>query len=266
MLPFSPARFGNPAALAGASFVGPLDGYTTNLVGAWSVARRLLASYKGSLVRLRRSSDNAEQNIGVTAEGLLDQAAITAFVGANSAYVTKVYDQSGASRDYTQTTAAQQPRMVNSGTLDTNEGQPAIFNIPASSTFLSAPSFAVRTWIVSARQTTSQDYSGLLTGAVTNIILISGAPSSGAFPATPAGYAYFVNGVDKTSGLTPWCYNATKVLSLTGASTTEGWQWGKERNVAGRYFPGFLHEQVLYSNVTAHRAAVETVLMQVLGL
>lgn len=250
----------------GAAFVGPLDAYTSGMVGAYSVIRRLLLSYEGALVRLRRSSDDAEQDIGATALGVLDQAAITTFVGANSAYVTKVYDQSGAGHDYAQTTAALQPRMVSSGTLDTNLGQPAIFNIAASSTFLQASSFAVRTWTASAFQATAQDYSALITGAVTNIILISAAGATYAYTPSPAGYAYYVNGVDKTSVLTPWCLSATKVLSLTGASTTEGWQWGKERGYPGRYFPGYFHEQVLYSDVSAHRAAVETAMMEVLGL
>jgi len=277
LLLHSPSNIVNPLARqrfmgfgtgssGGASFVGALDAYSSNLAGAWSVVRRLLSSYSGSLIRIRRSSDSAEQDIGVTSAGLLDTAAITAFVGANSAFVRKVYDQSGLGRDYTQATAAQQPRMVNSGTLVTNNGQPAIFNIAASNTFLSTTSFAVRTWIVSAHQTTNQDYSGLLTGAVTNIILISTAPPIGVFIPTPAGYAYFVNGVNETSDLSPWCLEATKVLSLTGASTTEGWQWGRERNIAGRYFPGYYQEQILYSDVSAHRTAVESAMMEVLGL
>lgn len=109
----------------GPSFVGPLDSYTTNLAGAWSVARRLLSSYTGSLIRIRRSSDSAEQDIGADALGNLDVAAITSFVGANSAYVTTVYHQNGGS-NLVQTTAANQPRIVNAGTLDVIGGVPAM--------------------------------------------------------------------------------------------------------------------------------------------
>lgn len=266
MLPFSPARFGNPAALAGASSVGPLDAYTSGMVSAHSVIRRLLTSYVGSLVRIRRSSDNAEQDIGVTVAGVLDTAAITTFVGANSAYVTTVYDQSGNGRNYTQATAARQPRIVNAGTLDTNSGRPAIFNISGSETRLAlAAAVSTRTWITTAFQNQNLDYAGLIT-STSAIVLIGSAPSSSAFTPSPAGYAYYVNGVDQTIGLSPWCIGATKCLTVTGAATSGDWIWGSERNFNGRFFPGFLHEQVLYSDVTANRAAVETALMGILGI
>jgi hypothetical protein len=247
-------------------FVGPLDDYTSGMVSAHSVIRRLLTSYEGSLVRIRRSSDDAEQDIGVTGAGLLDTAAITSFVGANSAYVTTVYDQSGNSRNYLQATAALQPRLVNAGTLETNSGQPAIFNISASDTRLAmAAAVSVRTWITTAYQNAALDYAGLITGT-SSIVLIAAAGSGTAFLPSPAGYAYYVNGVDETGGLASWCRSATKCLTVTGAATNEAWKWGSERDISSRFFPGFLHEQVFYSDVTAHRAAVETVLMDILGL
>ena len=117
---------GLPFQRRGASFVGALDDYTTSLSGAWSVVRRLLSSYSGSLVRIRRSSDNAETDVGYTSDGLLDQAAITSFVGSNSAYVTTIYDQVG-SNAFTNASASTQPRFVNAGTIDTMNGDPAIY-------------------------------------------------------------------------------------------------------------------------------------------
>lgn len=108
----------------GASFVGPLDGYTTSMTGAWSVSRRLLSSYSGPLVRIRRSSDSAEQDIGANGLGDLDTAAITTFVGSNSAFVRTIYHQNGGV-NLGQATAATQPRIVNAGTLETVNGKPA---------------------------------------------------------------------------------------------------------------------------------------------
>ena len=49
------------------SFVGLLDTYP-NAAAAYSV-RKLRTAYTGSAIRVRRSSDNAEQNIGFTALG-----------------------------------------------------------------------------------------------------------------------------------------------------------------------------------------------------
>ncbi len=101
----------------GAPFVGPLDSYTTNLWLAHST-RRLLSGYSGALIRVRRSNDNAEQDIGFDAAGELDTAALLAFTGANSGYVAKLYDQSGGTRDATIGTSGAQPRIVNAGTVD----------------------------------------------------------------------------------------------------------------------------------------------------
>jgi hypothetical protein len=79
--------------------------------------RKLRSAYAGSAIRIRRSSDNAEQDIGFSGENL-DTGAIMSFVGANSAYVVKWYDQSGNADDVVQATVANQARIVNAGVLE----------------------------------------------------------------------------------------------------------------------------------------------------
>jgi titin len=80
------------------------------------------------LVRVRRSSDNLLCDIGPTAAGDLNTTALTAFVtvgGANptnSGYAAIWYDQSGNNYDATQATTTAQPRIVNSGTVETRNG------------------------------------------------------------------------------------------------------------------------------------------------
>ncbi|MES2599125.1 MAG: arabinofuranosidase catalytic domain-containing protein [Verrucomicrobiota bacterium] len=108
----------------GGSFTGALDGSTTSLVGAWSAARRLLTSHTGALIRVRRSSDSTELDIAPDAAGDLDAAALAAFVGGSSGYVTRIYDQAGAARDLIQATASSQPRVMNAGVLDTENARP----------------------------------------------------------------------------------------------------------------------------------------------
>jgi hypothetical protein len=89
--------------------------------------------------RVRRSSDNAEADIGFTASGDLDTTALLTFVGSGSGFVTTWYDQSGNARNATQTTAGIQPRIVNAGVIDIANGKPAIrFN--GSNTFFSGVS------------------------------------------------------------------------------------------------------------------------------
>lgn len=103
--------------MAGPPSTPHADDYVT-VFGAWSVAKKLVSTYAGSLFRVRRSSDNTEQDIGFDSAGDVNTAAITSFVGANSGFVTKIYEQNATGRDFVQATTANQPRIVNAGTID----------------------------------------------------------------------------------------------------------------------------------------------------
>lgn len=92
-----------------------LDSLGVAALGAYSL-RKLRAGYAGPAVRVRRSNDNAESDIGFTGAGALDSAALLSFTGANNAFVTTWYDQSGGARHAIRTTMAYQPRIVNAGT------------------------------------------------------------------------------------------------------------------------------------------------------
>jgi hypothetical protein len=111
----------------GSSCTYPLDSIPTP--GAAYSTRRLRTAYSGPLLRVRRSSDNAEQDISADAAGCgpLDLTALNTFVGANSAFVKTWYDQSGNGINITQATNANQPRIMNAGVLDeTTAGKPAV--------------------------------------------------------------------------------------------------------------------------------------------
>lgn len=129
----NPYQFGVP-------FTGLLDTYS-GAAAAYSAARRLSSTYTGSLIRVRRSSDNTEQDIGYDSNNVLDESALTTFVGSNNGFITTLYDQSGNSVNATQTTAANQPKIVNSGTVNKINSKPAFtFNGTSSSmTFGSNP-------------------------------------------------------------------------------------------------------------------------------
>jgi hypothetical protein len=102
-----------------------LDQYS-GAAAAYSL-RKLRTAYTGSAIRVRRSNDNSEQDIGFTSGGDLDTASLKTFVGANSGFVTTWYDQSGNARNATQTTAADQPRIINAGTIQRENGDPTVF-------------------------------------------------------------------------------------------------------------------------------------------
>jgi len=103
-------------------FVGVLDGYKLGLLAAWSVWRRLFASYTGALLRVRRSTDNVEMDIGYTVAGFLDVTALLAFLGGASGYVHVIYAQDGSGLDYVQDVTGYQRQIVNAGTLNTLDG------------------------------------------------------------------------------------------------------------------------------------------------
>jgi len=101
-----------------------LDDYP-NAAVAYSL-RKLSSTYSGSAIRVRRSSDNTEQDIGFIGNEL-DTTSLTNFVGANNGFVTRWYDQSGNANNSTQVTATVQPQIVSSGTILTNNSKPSMF-------------------------------------------------------------------------------------------------------------------------------------------
>lgn len=105
--------------------IAPLDTYTGSAI-AYSLSK-LRSAYTGSAIRVRRSSDNTEQDIGFDSNGNLDQNSLTTFIGNNSGFVTKIYDQSGnTGRDAIQTNSSYQPRIVNAGSIENSNGKPTI--------------------------------------------------------------------------------------------------------------------------------------------
>jgi hypothetical protein len=113
-------------------FVGLLDLYPS-AAAAYSL-RRLTGGYTGSAIRVRRT-DLAESDIGFTSTGALDTTALLAFTGTgvlDNGFITTWYDQSGNSRNATQSTAIKQPRIVSSGSIILENGKPSINFIGAN--------------------------------------------------------------------------------------------------------------------------------------
>lgn len=109
----------------GASFVGALDAYTTGVLGAFSVARRLVSTSVPALIRVRRTSDNAELDIVALSNGALDTASITSFCGASDGFVSVIYNQTGAASNLT-AAAANQGCIFKSGAIVTKNSVPTI--------------------------------------------------------------------------------------------------------------------------------------------
>lgn len=77
--------------------------------------RKLRSAYTGYCIRIRRSSDNAELDIGFV-NNVVDIATILTFIGAGSGYIVIWYDQSISNNSVSCSSALHQPLFViNSG-------------------------------------------------------------------------------------------------------------------------------------------------------
>ena len=106
-----------------APFTGLLDTYP-GASAAYSL-RLLRTAYTGNAIRVRRSSDNAEQNIGFVSN-VLDTASLLTFCGAGNGFVTTWYDQSGNGYNASTATALNQPQVVASGAVIVENSKPSV--------------------------------------------------------------------------------------------------------------------------------------------
>jgi len=107
--------------MTGRAVGGLLDTYP-GAAAAYSL-RKLRSGYTGPVVRVRRSSDNAEQDF-VPSE--IGDGTLASFCGSGDGFVTTWYGQSTNANDIGNATEADQPKIVNGGSLITQNGKPAV--------------------------------------------------------------------------------------------------------------------------------------------
>lgn len=91
---------------------GYLDALSVSPIAVHSL-NKLISSATNS-IRVRRSSDNTEQDIGF-AGNVLDTSSLLAFVGSGDGFVRTVYDQTGGGFNMEQATTTNQPKIVSAG-------------------------------------------------------------------------------------------------------------------------------------------------------
>jgi hypothetical protein len=123
------------------SYTYILDGLSSSATAAFSL-RKLRTSYAGSAIKVRRSSDNTEQDIGFV-DNLLDTASLLTFCGAGDGFIRTWYDQTGNARHLQQATNANQPRIVAAGAVEAAiNSKPAIQALSASQHFMTGPAIS----------------------------------------------------------------------------------------------------------------------------
>lgn len=213
-------------------FVGILDDYP-NAAAAYSL-RGLRINYTGSLIRVRRSSDNAEQDFGFidNIERNLDTTALTTFCSGTDGFVTTWYDQSGNAKNATQTTAANQPKIVSGGVVLTNGGKPCL-ELDATNDSLKTTLTIVRPYSIysqflqfnntSTRMLNSDDAinnSLISSSRATNTVYTGG--DIVASPYATANQNVIIGLIESTTATSKFFYNLNNIATLFPSSN----DWG----------------------------------------
>ena len=238
--------------------------------------RKLNNTYTGNIIEVRRSSDNATQNIGFSGD-VLDSASLLAFVGGSNGFVKTWYGQDGNNINATQITNANQPMIVSGGTIITQNNKPTIL-FDGSTSYLSfngtnLANTKYSTFQVHSRASSiAQNYFIGGTTQATNQNLIIGYGSNAQYlyaqynndlPATIASFTGSTlelfncfnistgKSVYKSNVLIGSNINTTDLISFTGA------QIG--RFVTNFYYLGNVSELILYpTDQLSNRTAINT--------
>jgi len=167
------------------SYTGLLDDYS-GAAAAYSL-RLLDSGYSGDAVRVRRASDNTEQDIGFDAYGDLDTSALATFCSGTNGFVKTWYDQSGNANDATQTTTANQPKIYDSSTgVVEKNGKPAFITDGVDDALIASINCASNFQLT-----------------------LVGAPVNTSSPSTGGAYGYFANLASTNDGV--------EILNLAGS-------------------------------------------------
>jgi len=105
------------------AFTGLLDDYS-NAQAAYSL-RKLDSAYTGNAIQVRNSSGTL-LDIGFLSNGELDTSTLETHIGSGVGTVQIFYDQSGNSRNATQSIVSLQPEIASAGTIHEVNGKPAL--------------------------------------------------------------------------------------------------------------------------------------------
>lgn len=143
--------------LGGISGIGAMgiDSFSTVVTGLHSLKRKW-TGYAGACIRIRRSSDSTEQDIGFTSPAIdasVDTTAATTFCGAGDGFITTIYDQSGLGNSWVQATAAKQSQGVLAGAWvgnlffdGVNDSMASVNNSGTVSVYSVCSIFGKRSW------------------------------------------------------------------------------------------------------------------------
>ena len=244
-----------------------------NAAAAYSL--RSLTGGDPQVVRVRRSSDNGEQDF--TASGI-SSGALVAFVGSgNDGFVETWYDQSGNSEDAVQETAGSQPKIVNAGDLVVLSGVPALL---FDESFLVATGFAFSPsgdfLAVTVSKLSSNNFIDTRDGGSDGFFIQQGSSAfryryNGDGSIDVSGKDEHIIATAELNGTTLTAYkngsSAGTDTVTAGLSTTEALSIGKVAFSSANALTGSVQEIILYdTDKSANRVVLETNIISHYGI
>ena len=230
---------------------------------------RLLAEYGGAaaayslralngngdlVVRVRRASDNAEQDF-TAAE--VSNGTLESFCGVGDGFVETWYDQSGNGNDATQSVAASQPKIVDGGTLvsggldfdGVDDHLEQTLTLAQPITIFSAYKALSNSGFVTGSASSSLSFGRRFNGEYS---MFSGTTiGAGTHPSTEVLASCVFNAASSTGH-----WNGVEILSGDAGTRTNFDYVGRN---SSNYLDGTIQELIVYnSDQSANRVAIET--------
>jgi hypothetical protein len=272
-------RFIYYGSFASVQFLSDLFGMPA---AAYSLRKLTLTAT--NCIRVRRSSDNTEQDIGFVANvpnSPIDTTALLAFVGAGNGFVTTWYDQSTSSSNLTQTSGGNQPRIVSSGVVDLEGSAPTLaFN--RTSMFMNASGVTTgvpKTLFIANKFTTDANERVLFDSIVTTQSLffkdaanrIDVRFGSGSATSTVINTNFVLYSLIHNSGANSnlWRNSSTHIINNgnIGSNAFNGFRLGAVRGTANLFWSGTISEVLIYaSDKSTDRTSIDSNIITYYGI
>jgi hypothetical protein len=230
--------------------------------------RKLRSNYTGAAIRVRRSLDNTEQDIGFFGNNL-DTDSLLAFVGVGNGFVTTWYDQQG-SNNLIQPISVAQPQIVNNSIVNLMNNKLTL-TLNGSSHFMQSTVFTTipqPTTKITVNNFTNINLRYVLDGSSSlRQILGTGANVWRMFagnlldyatsPSLNVQYLQFALYNGSSSNLSVNSNNFANVN--VGANGLNQITFGRSALISDQFFQGNCQEIIIYgNNQSANRTAIET--------
>jgi hypothetical protein len=214
--------------------------------------RLLTNAYTGNLITVRRSSDNTTQ--GFT-QAQIDDGSLASFCSGTDGFVTTWHDQSGNANNATQATAASQPKIVSTGTVEIRNNKPClVYSSFGSSTFTLATRL---TGVVSVfevlkiEQNLTDTNLNFILGDITNYDYHAGGTfwlSSGDAAASVRNGSNRINNAIADLTTTAKTTNQTLISMIHSGTATVGQLTEDRSSGSNRSIRGAMQELILYNS------------------